>query len=233
MGVKITQENFPGSHKIYVPGKLHDIKVAMREIHLSDTKDRHGNIIKNDPLTVYDTSGAYTDSNIEVDIKRGLDRLRESWIENRGDVQKLDGPSSEYGAARLNDSSLDAIRFAHYNKAPYKAKEGQFVSQYYYAKQGVITPEMEYVAIRENQRIDELKEKYKYKEGCEKYAKIPVSHITPEFVRDEIAAGRAILPANINHPESEPMIIGRNFLVKVNANIGNSPTTSGIEEEVE
>ncbi|PWE00474.1 phosphomethylpyrimidine synthase ThiC [Marinilabilia rubra] len=233
-GVKgITQESFPSSKKIYVPGKLHDIKVAMREIHLSDTKDRQGNVLKNDPVTVYDTSGPYTDNDIEVDIEKGLPRLRESWIEARGDVQKLDGLSSEYGRGRLNDQSLDSIRFAHYNTTPSKAQSGKSVSQYYYAKQGIITPEMEYVAIRENQRIDELKQKYKYKEGCEKFYRIPSTHITPGFVRDEIAAGRAILPANINHPESEPMIIGKNFLVKINANIGNSPTTSSIDEEVE
>jgi len=233
-GVKgITQESFPNSKKIFVPGKLHDIKVAMREIHLSETKDRQGNITQNDPVTVYDTSGPYTDNNIKVDIEKGLPRLRESWIAARGDVQKLEGLSSEYGRARLNDQSLDSIRFAHYNTTPSKAKPGQSVSQFYYAKQGILTPEMEYVAIRENQRIDELKQKYKYKEGCEKFYRIPSTHITPEFVRDEIAAGRAILPANINHPESEPMIIGKNFLVKINANIGNSPTTSSIDEEVE
>ena len=229
----ITQTGFPNSKKIYVHGKIHDIKVAMREIQLSDTKDRQGNVIKNDPVTVYDTSGPYTDNDIDADIEKGLPRLRQPWIEARGDVQKQDNLASEYGRARLNDRSLDNIRFAHYNMTPSKARPGKVVSQYYYAKQGIITPEMEYVAIRENQRIDELKDKYQYREGCQKYHRIPTTHITPEFVRDEIAAGRAILPANINHPESEPMIIGKNFLVKINANIGNSPTTSSIDEEVE
>ena len=229
----ITQESFPNSKKIYVQGKLHNIKVAMREIQLSDTKDKDGNLIKNRPVTIYDTSGPYTDDKISVDAKKGLPRLREQWIVSRNDVLRLSVLSSEYGLVRLQDESLDSIRFEHYNEKPLKAADGKVVSQYYYAKQGIITPEMEYVAIRENQRIDELKEKFPYKEGCKEYARIPVSHITPEFVRSEIAEGRAILPANINHPESEPMIIGKNFLCKINANIGNSPTTSSIEEEVE
>lgn len=229
----ITQKEFPNSKKIYVDGTLHNIKVAMREISLSDTLDKDGNRIINEPITVYDTSGAFTDESINVDVKKGLPKIREQWILDRKDVQKLNSLSSEYGNARLKDKSLDSIRFDHYNDTPLKAREGKIVSQYYYAKQGIITPEMEYVSIRENQRIDVLKQKYAKHEGCSYYANIPVTHITPEFVRDEIAAGRAILPANINHPESEPMIIGRNFLVKINANIGNSPTTSSIEEEVE
>ncbi|MFV0522602.1 MAG: phosphomethylpyrimidine synthase ThiC [Mangrovibacterium sp.] len=230
---KIVQEGFPNSRKIFVDGHLHDIKVAMREIQLSDTKDKYGNIINNDPIVVYDTSGSYTDDNTVVDLKKGIPRLRESWITSRKDVQKLSELSSDYGKMRLNDCSLNDIRFEHYNSTPHKAMSGKVVSQYYYAKQGIITPEMEYVAIRENQKIDELGKKHLHKDSSEKYVRIPVSHITPEFVRDEIAAGRAILPANINHPESEPMIIGKNFLVKINANIGNSPTTSSIEEEVE
>lgn len=231
--MKITQGNFPSSKKVYVPGKLHDIQVAMREIALSSTKDKDGNLLKNDPVTVYDTSGAYTDENIEVDVIKGLPKLRQQWILDRGDVDQLSGLSSEYGRQRHNDPSLDALRFDHVSTTPLKAKEGKCVSQYYYAKQGIITPEMEYVAIRENQRIDELKEKYKQHKGCPMGASIPETHVTPEFVCAEIAKGRAILPANINHPESEPMIIGRNFLVKINANIGNSPTTSSIDEEVE
>jgi phosphomethylpyrimidine synthase len=231
--MNITQGNFPNSQKIYVPGKLHDIQVAMREISLAETKDKDGNVFKNEPITVYDTSGPYTDENINVDLKKGLPKLREQWIVDRDDVDRLDSLSSEFGRMRHDDSSLDALRFDHVSTTPFKAKEGKCVSQYYYAKQGIITPEMEYVAIRENQRIDELKEKYKQHPGCPMGAEIPKTHITPEFVCAEIAKGRAILPANINHPECEPMIIGRNFLVKINANIGNSPTSSSIDEEVE
>ncbi len=229
----ITQESFPNSKKIYVNGKIHDIKVAMREIQLASTKDKDGNILENLPVTVYDTSGPFTDQSVDVDIKKGLSKLRHKWIVERNDVENLSALSSEYGRKRKEDSSLDKLRFEHVVTNPLKAKKGKYVSQYYYAKKGIITPEMEYVAIRENQRIDELKEKFKQHKGCPMGAQIPETHITPEFVRDEIAAGRAILPANINHPESEPMIIGRNFLVKINANIGNSPTTSSIEEEVE
>ncbi len=229
----ITQNPFPNSRKIYVPGKMHDIKVAMREIILSETKDKNGNLIKNDPITVYDTSGPYTDKNIEVNVEKGLSPLRKDWVLARNDVEQLSGLSSEYGRERLSNKALDSIRFENYKKYPLKAKDGKFVSQYYYAKQGIITPEMEYVAIRENQRIDEIREKYKQNVRNDEFINIPQSYITPEFVRDEIAAGRAILPSNINHPESEPMIIGRKFLVKINANIGNSPTTSSIEEEVE
>ncbi len=231
--MNITQGNFPNSRKVYVPGRLHDIKVAMREIELAHTKDKEGHIFRNEAVTVYDTSGPYTDENMKVDIKKGLPKLRDEWIKSRGDVDQLSQLSSDYGTMRHQDSSLDHLRFDHVSTTPLKAKEGKVVSQYYYACQGIITPEMEYVAIRENQRIDELKEKYKQHPGCPMGAQIPETHITPEFVCAEIAKGRAILPANINHPESEPMIIGRNFLVKINANIGNSPTTSSIDEEVE
>lgn len=229
----ITQGGFPNSKKIYVEGKIHDVKVAMREIHLSDTMDKDGNKVHNLPITVYDTSGPYTDENYEIDLEKGLPKLRSEWINAREDVEQLPQLSSEYGRQRLADSELDHLRFDHVNTTPLKAREGKFVSQYYYARKGIITPEMEYVAIRENQRIDELKEKFKQHKGCPLGANIPDTHITAEFVREEIARGRAILPANINHPESEPMIIGRNFLVKINANIGNSPTTSSIDEEVE
>ncbi|MCT4639082.1 MAG: phosphomethylpyrimidine synthase ThiC [Bacteroidales bacterium] len=215
----VTMGPIPGSKKIYVKGKLHNISVAMREIELSDTVDTDGNVEKNAPVTVYDTSGPYTDVNANVDLTKGLPRLREKWIEDREDVVRLEGLSSEYGQQRLGDTSLDELRFEHVVTKPFVAKEGKRPTQLAYARAGVITPEMEYVAVRENQRIDEL---FPEKE-----------HITAEFVRDEIAAGRAILPANINHPESEPMIIGRNFLVKINSNIGNSPTTSSIAEEVE
>lgn len=228
----ITSEPFPGSEKIYVEGKLHNIKVAMREIKLSDTVDTKGNTEKNDPLVVYDTSGPYTDSQYSIDLKKGLPKLREEWITKRDDVERLEGLSSSYGQERHNDSSLDHLRFEHVSTRPFKAKEEKHITQMYYAKQGIITPEMEYVAIRENQKIEEVKRYGRYHAGSSFGAKIP-DLITPEFVRDEIAAGRAIIPANINHPETEPMIIGRNFLVKINANIGNSPVTSSIDEEVE
>lgn len=233
MNKSITLGGFPNSKKVYVEGEQFDIQVAMREIELAHTKDRDGNIYKNEPITVYDTSGPYTDDNYTVDLEKGLPKIREQWITDRADVEQLDGLSSEYGRMRHNDAKLDHLRFDHVNTRPRKAKAGQQISQYYYAKQGIITPEMEYVAIRENQKIDRLKEKYKQHKGCPQGASIPETHVTAEFVRDEIAKGRAILPANINHPEVEPMIIGRNFLVKINANIGNSPTTSSISEEVE
>lgn len=230
---KLTTGSFPNSTKIFVKGKIHDIEVAMRKISLSPSKDKEGNVYENEAVTVYDTSGPYTDENYKVDLSKGLPKLRKEWILNRKDVEEMEGLSSDYGRMRHADKSLDHLRFEHVNTRPLQAKKGACVTQYYYAKQGIITPEMEYVAIRENQRIDELKEKYKQHKGCPLGASIPETHITAEFVRDEIARGRAIIPANINHPECEPMIIGRNFLVKINANIGNSPTTSSIDEEVE
>lgn len=227
---------FPNSNKVYIDGKLHPIKVAMREITLSPTKLTNGEIEINPPITIYDTSGAYTDENIDIDIRKGLDRIREQWILDRGDVEVLEGITSEYGKERLADKKLDHLRF-EYSHKPKVAKDGKNVTQLYYAKQGIITPEMEYIAIRENQRIEQLQTATKGMDhqhrGNSFGANTPVSKITPEFVRDEIAAGRAIIPNNINHPESEPMIIGRNFLVKINANIGNSAVTSSIEEEVE
>ncbi|HXB40874.1 MAG TPA: phosphomethylpyrimidine synthase ThiC [Bacteroidia bacterium] len=233
----ITREPLTASKKIYVNGKIHDIKVAMREIVLTDTMHKfNGNnkIEKNDSVTVYDTSGPYTDPNIQIDLKKGLPRLREEWILKRGDAEELKEISSEYGRERFNDKSLDTLRFEHIRK-PLKAKPGKNVSQLHYAKQGIITPEMEYIAIRENQRIDEVKKSNLCAQhaGNSFGANTPKNLITPEFVRDEIAAGRAIIPNNINHPESEPMIIGRNFLVKINTNIGNSAVSSSIEEEVE
>lgn len=230
---RLTTGPFPKSKKVYVPGKIHDIKVAMREVELSDTRLPNGEFRKNEPITIYDTSGLYTDSDYTVDLNKGLPRLRESWILDRGDVEQLAEPSSAFGRSRQMDASLDHLRFEHSNYKPIRAKEGRIVSQYYYAKQGIITPEMEYIAIRENQRLQEYKEKISQHKGESFGANIPESQITPEFVRDEVARGRAIIPANINHPEVEPMIIGRNFLVKLNANIGNSPTSSSIEEEVE
>lgn len=232
----ITRTPFPASKKIYVPGQIHDIRVAMREIELTDSKAvfSEGNFLKekNPAVTVYDTSGPYTDPNIDIDLKKGLPRLREEWIVKRGDVEQLESISSSYGQERLNDEKLDELRFEHLSK-PYRAKAGQNVSQLHYAKKGIITPEMEYIAIRENQKIEEIQELRKQHPGESFGANTPQGKITPEFVRDEIAAGRAIIPNNINHPESEPMIIGRNFLVKINANIGNSAVSSSIEEEVE
>lgn len=229
-----------GSKKVYVEGKLHNIKVAMREITLSPTKLANGQTEHNAPVTVYDTGGAFTDDNITIDIKKGLPRIREQWILDRNDVEELDSVSSDFGKDRRDDKSLDSLRFEHIKK-PLRAKKGANVSQLYYAKKGIITPEMEYIAIRENQRNDLLRtqlngqyENLSQQHAGESFgANLPKGFITPEFVRDEIAAGRAIIPNNINHPESEPMIIGRNFLVKINANIGNSAVTSSIEEEVE
>ena len=243
----ISIEPISGSKKVYVKGKIHNINVAMREIILSPTKLHNGKIENNAPVTVYDASGPYTDSSIQIDIKKGLPRLRENWILNRNDVEELKEVSSQYGNERLNDKSLDHLRFEHTKKL-LRAKDNCNVSQLHYAKKGIITPEMEYIAIRENQRFDELKSQLNgsYETLSQQHKgrivtggtpspldKAGMRLITPEFVRDEIAAGRAIIPNNINHPESEPMIIGRNFLVKINANIGNSAVTSSIEEEVE
>lgn len=227
---------FINSKKIYIEGELYPIKVAMREITLSPTKLSNGEIEINPPVTVYDTSGPYTDTNITIDIRKGLPRLREQWIMDRDDVLVLEGITSDYGKERLADAKLADLRFA-YNHKPKVAKENKNVTQLYYAKKGIITPEMEYIAIRENQRIEQLEGATKGMDhqhpGNSFGANTPKTKITPEFVRNEVAAGRAIIPNNINHPESEPMIIGRNFLVKINANIGNSAVTSSIEEEVE
>lgn len=213
--------SYPSSEKVYIPGNIHkDIKVAMRRVKLTPTVsivNGEKKIKENSPVYVYDTSGPFSDPNAEIDLKKGLPRLREEWISRRNDTEQLPDLTSEYGRERLADKSLDSLRFEHI-RMPLRAKEGHQVSQMYYAKKGIITAEMEYVAIRENMNCKEL--------GID-------THITPEFVRDEIAAGRAVLPANINHPEAEPMIIGRNFLVKINTNIGNSATTSSIQEEVE
>ena len=236
MAHKITRSPFPNSKKIYVEGKIHPINVAMREIHLSPTKLTNGNLEENLPVTIYDTSGPYTDENSEINIEKGLPRIREQWILDRNDVEVLDGITSEYGKARLANSKLNELRFS-YSHQPKVSREGKEVTQLYYARQGIITAEMEYIAIRENQRIEQLdsvsKEMAFQHQGNSFGARTPKRKITPEFVRDEIAAGRAIIPNNINHPESEPMIIGRNFLVKINANIGNSAVSSSIEEEVE
>lgn len=234
----ITRNPLPNSRKIYVSGKMFDIKVAMREIHLHDTIpscSSKGKVVKNSPVTVYDTSGPFTDPDISIDLRKGLPRMREEWVLKRGDVERLSDFSSEYSLKRLKDPALTHLRFEHIEK-PLRAKPGKTITQMYYARQGIITPEMEYVAIRENQRIDELNtqsELLRQHQGMNYGALTPKSYITPEFVRDEVARGRAIIPANINHPESEPMIIGRNFLVKINTNIGNSILSSTIEEEVE
>lgn len=232
---KITRDPFPASKKVYVKGELHDINVAMREIRLNDTVLKFNPSAPkecNPPVTVYDTSGPYTDPNVDIDVRKGLPKLREQWIIDRNDVEEMEGISSEYGIERLNDNSLDELRF-EYLANPKKAKKGENVTQLHYAKKGIVTAEMEYIAIRENQKIEEWGHLNNQHAGDSFGANTPKGKITPEFVRDEIAAGRAIIPNNINHPESEPMIIGRNFLVKINANIGNSAVTSSIEEEVE
>lgn len=211
--------NYPGSEKIYIEGTLHDIRVPMRRIKLTPTvKSINGEsvVLVNQPVCVYDTSGAYTDPNIVININEGLPRIREKWLAERSDLEVLPSISSQYGNERALNQDLDKIRFAH-QYLPRRAKNGCKITQMALAKMGRITPEMEYVAIRENMDCEALGVK---------------SHITPEFVREEVASGRAVIPANINHPESEPMIIGRNFAVKLNTNIGNSALSSGIEEEV-
>ena len=235
----------PNSRKIYVSGSRPDIRVPMREISQSDTPASFG-AEKNPPVYVYDTSGPYTDPSVKIDIRSGLAALRAAWIAERDDTEELPGPTSQYGTERLNDPKLAELRFNLHRK-PRRAKAGKNVSQMHYARQGIITPEMEYIAIRENLHRKEYIESLKASgpngaklaelmgrqhPGQSYGAAIP-AEITPEFVRSEIARGRAIIPNNINHPESEPMIIGRNFLVKINANIGNSAVTSSIGEEVE
>lgn len=216
----ININSYPSSEKVYKNGTIFPIRVAMRKINLTPTvKIENGEKVfyPNEPVYVNDTSGVYTDPDVAIDLNKGIPRIREQWITARGDVERQNGISSEYGQARLNDKSLDDIRFKQQHD-PYKAKAGKKITQMAYARAGIITAEMEYVAIRENLNNDEL--------GI-------ATHITPEFVRQEIAAGRAIIPANINHPEAEPMIIGRAFSVKLNTNIGNSALSSGIKEEVD
>ena len=216
----ISRKPFPGSEKIYIKGEMFPIEVPMRKINLVDTVDIvDGQRVAtpNAPVYVYDTSGPYTDPKADINLEKGLPDIRTPWLERRGDTEILPGLSSEYGRARRNDPALASLRFEHI-RLPRKAKAGRGVTQMYYAQQGIITEEMEYVAIRENQNAQAAGYK---------------THITPEFVRAEIAAGRAIIPANINHVECEPMIIGRNFLTKINTNIGNSATSSSIDEEVE
>ncbi|WLT32131.1 phosphomethylpyrimidine synthase ThiC [Geothrix sp. PMB-07] len=208
---------FPASTKIHVTGTQPGVRVPFRQIQLHPTRDFKDQLTENEPVVLYDTSGPYTDPAVTIDVAKGLKPLRQEWIQGRGDVEELPGATSLYRKLRERDKDLDAIRFVA-DRKPLRAKPGRNVSQMHYAKQGIVTPEMEFIAIRENLGREAAGIK---------------SRITPEFVRDEVARGRAIIPANINHPETEPMIIGRNFLVKINANIGNSAVASSIEEEVE
>jgi phosphomethylpyrimidine synthase len=230
----------PNSRKVYVTGSRADLRVPMREISQADTPASFG-AERNPAIYVYDTSGPYTDPNAQIDIRSGLPALRAPWIEAREDTEELTSPSSEYGRARLTDSRLAEMRF-NLKRRPRRARAGRNVTQMHYARQGIITPEMEFISVRENCLREQLARGLAGKETRELLtrqhpgqafgASIPQT-ITPEFVRDEVARGRAIIPCNVNHPESEPMIIGRNFLVKINANIGNSAVSSGISEEVE
>jgi len=221
-------KRLPNSSKVFVKGSRDDILVPMRQIKLTDTI---GDLAeKNEPIHVYDTSGPYTDPSKSINFRDGIESLRTNWIEERGDTEVLDSYSSSYCNERLNDNKLDDLRFEHL-KLPRRAQKGRNVTQMHYAKKGIITPEMEFIAIRENCRLQEYKDKIGQHQGESFGAAIPES-ITPEFVRDEVARGRAIIPNNINHPETEPMIVGRNFLVKINGNIGNSALGSSIDEEV-
>ena len=227
---------FPSSRKIYVEGSRPDIRVPMREVRLTPTHTSSGTE-ENPSVYIYDTSGPYTDPSAHIGLLSGLADLRTSWVEERADTDLLLGPSSEFGRVRQGDPALAHLRFEHI-RAPRRAKPGKNVSQMHYARRGIITPEMEYVAIRENMKLDELRDDPRYEKllrqhGGQSFGANLPAQITPEFVRAEVAAGRAIIPANINHPELEPMIIGRNFRVKINTNIGNSAVTSSIEEEVE
>jgi len=221
----------PNSRKVYVEGSRPDLRVPMREISQSDTPASFG-AEKNPPIMVYDTSGPYTDPAVKIDIRKGLSPLRQAWILERNDTEELPGPTSRYGQERLADPKLATLRFDLMRK-PRRAKSGMNVTQMHYARRGVVTPEMEYIAIRENQRREGLIDLLTRQHPGESFGAAMPKIITPEFVRDEVARGRAIIPVNINHPEIEPMIIGRNFLVKINANIGNSALSSGIQEEVE
>ncbi len=230
----LSTQPFTGSQKIYIEGSRPDVRVAMREVHLSPTQLQDDNTEINQPVRIYDTSGVYTDPSVEIDIRQGLEPLRESWINERGDTVELTEFTSEYTNLRNQNIGLDNLRFEHL-RIPRKAVEGKNVTQLHYARQGIVTPEMEYIAIRENLALEEkqMEAAAKFQHAGQNFGANTPKFITPEFVRSEVAAGRAVIPANINHPESEPMIIGRNFLVKINANIGNSAVTSSIEEEVE
>jgi len=230
----LSTQPLPNSQKIYVEGSRPDIRVAMREVSLSPTKLKDGGEEINPPVRIYDTSGPYTDPAVEIDVRKGLEPLRAQWIAERGDSVELDRFTSEYTRLRDQNITLDNLRFEHIHK-PRRAHPGKNVTQLHYARQGIITPEMEYIAIRENLALEQaaIEEANKAQHPGMNFGANTPKFITPEFVRSEVAAGRAVIPANINHPESEPMIIGRNFLVKINANIGNSAVTSSIEEEVE
>ena len=221
----------PNSRKVYVQGSRADVQVPMREISQSDTPASFG-AERNPPIFVYDTSGPYTDPDAAIDIRNGLRPLRDRWIAERNDTESLAGPSSIFGRVRLQDAALAQMRF-NLKRAPRRAKSGMNVTQMHYARRGIVTPEMEYVAIRENQRTEQLADLMTRQHPGDSFGAAAPKLITPEFVRDEVARGRAIIPANINHGESEPMIIGRSFLVKINANIGNSALGSSIQEEVE
>jgi phosphomethylpyrimidine synthase len=228
---------FPNSRKMYVDGTLHsDIKVPMREISLSPTRLSDGREMPNPPIYVYDTSGPYTDPNTETDVAKGLAPIRLPWIEARGDVESYDGRSvrPEDDGYRSTREPVEVERFPDASRRrPMRAKAGACVTQMHYARRGIVTPEMEFVAIRENHRIDEYEDFAARQHPGQNFGACIPQRVTPEFVRDEVARGRAIIPGNVNHPEIEPMIIGRNFLVKINANIGNSAVSSSIEEEVE
>ena len=224
-------KSFAKSRKIHVTGSRPDLKVPFREISLSDTPSSFG-AEKNPPVMVYDTSGPYTDPDYQIDIRNGLPSLRSQWIDERNDTEFLDGPTSIFGHERKTNPELTKMRF-NLLRQPRRAKAGKNVSQMHYAKQGIVTPEMEYIAIRENQRREGMSALLQTQHPGHDFGAAIPKMITPEFVRDEVARGRAIIPANINHPETEPMIIGRNFLVKINANIGNSALGSSISEEVE
>ena len=224
-------KSFAKSKKVYITGSRPDLKVPFREISLSDTPSSFG-AEKNPPVMVYDTSGPYTDPDYQIDIRNGLPSLRSQWINERNDTEFLDGPTSIFGHERKTNPDLAKMRF-NLLRQPRRAKTGKNVSQMHYARQGIVTPEMEYIAIRENQRREEMSALLQTQHPGHDFGAAIPQLITPEFVRDEVARGRAIIPANINHPETEPMIIGRNFLVKINANIGNSALGSSISEEVE
>jgi phosphomethylpyrimidine synthase len=233
---EITREPFPNSSKIYVEGSLPSIRVPMREIAQTATVSGRNtaNPVRTDNpvITVYDTSGPYTDPGVQIDVRKGLSALRERWIQDRADVEELPDITSLFGRKRETDPSLAPVRFVRTRK-PLRAKSGNRVTQMHYARRGTITPEMEFIAIRENMRLEQVTAELRVQHpGVDWGARLPKA-ITSEFVREEVARGRAIIPANVNHPEIEPMIIGRNFLVKINANIGNSAVTSSIEEEVE
>ncbi|MCX2524891.1 phosphomethylpyrimidine synthase ThiC [Larsenimonas rhizosphaerae] len=226
----------PASRKVYLQGSRADIQVPFREITLSPTTTSHG-VEENPPVLVYDTSGPYTDPEALIDIRKGLPELRRAWIDERGDTERLSGLSSNYGRQRANDPRTSTLRF-DLKRTPCRAKDGRNVSQLHYARKGIVTSEMEFVALRENQRrqalgSEEVERLLSQQHAGEGFGAVLPKEITPEFVREEIARGRAIIPANINHPETEPMIIGRNFLVKINGNLGNSAVTSSIEEEVD